>query len=290
MLPEFDLLMPQTLPEALEMLAAGAPEIVPLAGGTNLIVDMRSGRYRPRALMDLGKLDELRSIQQENGHIVVGGGTTITELIASPLIAEHGAPLGDAAAVLGSPLIRNRATLAGNLVDGSPAADTAPPLLVLDAEVELASRSGTRRVPLDDFLVGVRQTLRQPDELLTAVRWPVPPPHSAAAFYKIGLRKADAIAVVSVAVMVARDRDKDGRCQQARIALGSVAPRVIRARAAEGVLQGGSLTDETIAQAARLSAEATSPIDDVRGSAAYRRHVTEVLVRRLLNGVVGGRE
>ena len=280
MLPEFELWMPQTLPEALEMLAKGAPEIAPLSGGTNLIPDIRGGRHRPSVLVNIAGLDELRSIRRENGHIVVGGGTTIAELMTNLLIAEHGAPLADAAAVLGNPLIRNRATLAGNLADGSPAADTVPSLLVLDAEVELTSHTSTRRVGLDDFMVSVRQTLRQPDELLTAIRWPVPPPRSAAAFYKIGLRKADAIAVASVAVMV--KYGDDGRCEQARIALGSVAPRVIRARAAEDALRGQPLTDESIAQAARLSTEATRPIDDVRGSADYRRRVVEVLVRRLL--------
>lgn len=282
MLPEFDLLMPQTLSEALEMLAKGTPQAVPLAGGTNLIVDMRSGRHRPSVLINIAGLSELRSIRRENGHIVVGGGTTIAELMADPLIVEHGAPLKDAAAVLASPLIRNRATVAGNLVDASPAADTVPPLLVLDAEVELTSQTGTRRVRLEDFLVGVRQTLRKPDELLTTIRWPVPPSNSAAAFYKLGLRKADAIAVVSVAVMVEYD---DGRCGRARIALGSVAPRVIRAHAAEDALRGQPLTDKAIAEAAHLSAEATSPIDDIRGAADYRRRATEALVRRLLSNL-----
>lgn len=299
MLPEFNLLMPQTLPEALKMLAEGAPEAAPLAGGTNLIVDLRSGRCHPAVLVNVAGLSELRGIRREDGHIVVGGGMTIAELMANPLIIKHGAPLKQAAAVLASPLIRNRATIAGNLADASPAADTAPPLLVLDAEVELTSRSGTRCVPLQDFLVGVRQTLRRPEELLTAVRWPLPPPSppraggsgggneggSAAAFYKIGLRKADAIAVVSVAVMV--EYGDDGRCGQARIALGSVAPRPIRAHAAEDVLRGQPLTGEVIAEAAHLSAEATSPIDDVRGSANYRRRVAEALVRRLLGKAAG---
>ncbi len=288
MLPEFRLLMPQTLSEALDMLAAGAPKVVPLAGGTNLIVDLRGGRHRPSVLMNIAGLDELRGIRREDGHLVVGGGVTIAELLDNPLIAQYAPVLREAAAVFANPLIRNRATIGGNLVDGSPAANTAPPLLVLDAEVELASKAGTRRVPLDDFLVGVRQTLRQPEELLTAVRWPVPPPHSAAAFYKVGLRKSDAISVAGVAVMVACD--EDGRCEQARIALGAVAPRVIRARAAEEMLCRQPLTDETIAEAARLSAEATRCIDDIRGSAAYRKRVVEVLVRRLLDEGVGSME
>ncbi len=279
MLPEFDLLMPQTLLEALDMLA-DAPQAVPLSGGTNLIPDMRSGRHRPPVLVNVAALDELRGIRRENGHIVVGGGTTIAQLLRDPLVAAHGALLREAAAVLASPLVRNRATLAGNLVDGSPAADSAPPLLALDAEVELSSRAGTRWLPLDDFLLGVRRTARRPDELLTAVRWAVPAPGSRAAFYKIGLRKADAISVISVAVLL--EQDTDGRCSKARIALGSVAPRVIRAREAEDALTGHPLTEELIAQAARLAAGAARPIDDVRASAAYRKQVTESLVRRML--------
>ena len=283
MLPEFDLLTPQTLPEALEMLAEGAPDVTLLAGGTNLIVDMRGGRRRPRILMDVSKLDELRGIRQDDGHIVVSGGTTIAGLLDDPLIAQYAPVLREAAVVFANPLVRNRATVGGNLVDGSPAANMPPPLLVLDAEVELASKEGNRRMPLDDFLVGVRQTLCQPDELLTAVRWPVPPPRSAAAFYKIGLRKSDAIAVVSIAVMVACD--ESGHCEKVRIALGAVAPRVIRACAAEDALCGQTLTTEAIAEAAHLSAEATCCIDDIRGSAGYRKRVTEVLVRRLLTGI-----
>jgi carbon-monoxide dehydrogenase medium subunit len=181
--------------------------------------------------------------------------------------------------------VRNRATVGGNLADGSPAADLAPPLLALDAEVELASADGRRRVPLEEFLVGVRETLLRPQELLVAVRCPAPPPHSAGAFYKLGLRKADAISVVSVAVMV--EGNGDGHCLQARIALGAVAPRPMRAHAAEDLLRGRPLDSATIAEAARLASESASPIDDVRASASYRRLIIGVLVRRLLTEAAG---
>lgn len=280
MLPEFDLLRPKTLPEALEMLAeAGA---LPIAGGTNVIADLRAGKHEPRALVDLGRLAELRGIRRDDGHVVIGGGTTISDLLRDPLVSEHAAALHEAAAVFANPLIRNRATVGGNLADASPAADTAPPLLALDAEVELASAAGTRRVPLADFLVGVRRTLRRPDELLTAVRFPVATGagRRATAFHKLGLRKADAISVLSAAAAVALDGA--GRCTTARVALGAVAPRPIRVPAAEAVLIGAKLTPAVIGEAARLAAEAASPIDDIRGSAAYRRQVTEVVVRRLL--------
>jgi CO/xanthine dehydrogenase FAD-binding subunit len=283
MLPEFELLTPRTLEQALEMLAQRGPDVLPIAGGTNVVVALREGRPSGRVLMDVSRLSELKGVRRENGHVFMGGGTTITELLTEPLIAAYGAPLRAAAATLGSPLVRNRATVAGNLVDASPAADTAPPLLALNAEVELASHAGTRRVPLEAFMVGPNQTLCRPDELLTAVRWPVPPAHSAARFHKIGLRNALACSVVTAAVMV--DTDEDGRCKLARIALGAVAPRPMRAHRAEASLCGEPLTPAGIDAAAQMSAEESSPIDDVRGSASYRRRMVMVLVRRLLNEI-----
>jgi CO/xanthine dehydrogenase FAD-binding subunit len=265
------------------MLGESAPDAAPLAGGTNLIVDLRDRRRCPSVLVNVAGLTELCGVRREDGHLVMGGGVTIAQVLEDQLIAAYTPVLREAAAVFANPLIRSRATVGGNLVYGSPAANMTPPLIVLDAEVELASQSGTRRMPLEDFLVGVRQTQRRPEELLTAIRWPVPPARSAAAFYKLGLRKADAIAVVSVAVSVVYG--ESSTCEQVRIALGSVAPRVLRARRAEDVLRGHPLTEEIIAEAARLCAEATCCIDDVRGSAAYRQRVTEVLVRRLLSRV-----
>jgi len=289
MLPEFDLLRPQSLPEALALLAERAPDVLPLAGGTNLIVELRDGRGARPWLMDVSRLRELRGIRRENGHMAIGGGTTITELLHHPLIAEHGLALKQAAARLGNPLVRNRATVAGNLVNASPAADTAPPLIALGAEVELTSQAGarrvstTRRVPLDEFMLGVNKTARRPDELLTAIRWPAPPARSAAGFYKIGLRKADACSVINAAAMVTWD--EHGCCQQARIAIGAAAPRPVRAQEAEAALIGQPLNADVIAEAARLAAQATSPIDDIRGTAAYRRRMAEVIVRRLLTQI-----
>jgi CO/xanthine dehydrogenase FAD-binding subunit len=279
MLPEFALLHPKTLSEALTMLDDA--DTMPIAGGTNVIVDLRAGKHRPRALVDVARLPGLRGVQRQNGHLVIGGGTTISVLLHDPLIAQHAAALREAAAVFANPLIRNRATVAGNLADASPAADTAPPLLALDAEVELSGKTGARRVPLADFLVGVRKTVRRPDELLTAVRFPVPARGSVSHFHKLGLRKADAISVLSAAVAITRG--PDGRCTSARIALGALAPRPLRAAAAEELLIGETLTPSAVAEAARLAGEATRPIDDIRGSAAYRRKVTEIIVQRLLN-------
>jgi len=284
MLPEFDLLRPNTLPEALAMLAEHAPDVMPLAGGTNVIVELRDSHKSPKMLMDVGKLRELCGIRRDDGHIIIGGGTTIAELLTHPLIVDHGLPLQQAAARLGNPLVRNRATVAGNLVNASPAADTAPPLMALGAEVELTSQAGSRRVPLDEFIVGVNKTCIQPDELVTAIRWPGPPARSAAGFYKIGLRKADACSVINAAAMVIWD--ESGRCRQARIVIGAAAPKPVRAHEAEAALQGQPLTDDVIAEAAHLAAQATQPIDDIRGTAAYRQRIAEVIVRRLLTQIV----
>ena len=283
MLPEFDLLTPQALPEALDMLAEGAPDVTPLAGGTGLLVDMRNGICHPSVLMDLACLEDLRGIRQENGHLAMGSGLTIAELLDSPLVAQRAPLLRKAAAVFANPLVRNRATVGGNLAYASPAADMAPPLLVLGAEVELASNAGSRRVSLEDFLTGVRKTACCPEELLTSVRCPTQAPGSAGAFRKLALRKADAVTLVSVAVLVTRN--EKGHCREARIALGAVAPTPIRAHAAEDVLRGQALTPEAIAEAAQLAREATCCSTDVRSSAEYRRRVTGVLVRRLLTQV-----
>jgi carbon-monoxide dehydrogenase medium subunit len=282
---EIELLRPQTFPEALVLLAERAPNGKPLAGGTNIVVELRAGHHAGKSLVDLTHVQELRGIQQQNGHILIGGGTTITELLTHPLIAAHASPLRESAAVFANPLVRNRATVAGNLVDASPAADTAPPLLALGAEVELVSQGASRWVLLDDFIVGVRKTLRQPDELLRSIRWVTPSPNSAGAYAKVGLRKADAISVLSVALWV--EWDQAGRCTQARIALGALAPRPFRAKEAEKVLLGQLLEPGVIAEAARLAAEAARPISDIRGTAAYRKRVTEVTVRRLLSNITG---
>lgn len=283
MLPEFDLLRPRTLPEALAMLAEHAPDVMPIAGGTNLIVELRDGNREPRNLMDVSRLRELRGIRRENGDLVIGGGTTISDLLTHPLISEHGLPLRQAAARLGNPLVRNRATVAGNLANASPAADTAPPLLALGAEVELLSAQGSRRLPLFEFMVDVNRTLLRPDELLASLRWPVPPVRSAAGFYKIGLRKADACSVINAAAMVVWD--EGGLCLQARIAIGAAAPRPVRAREAEAALLGRPLDTDVIEEAASLAKRATQPIDDIRGTAAYRGRMAEVMVRRLLTQI-----
>jgi CO/xanthine dehydrogenase FAD-binding subunit len=264
MLPEFELLMPRTLPEALEMMDESS-KVMPLAGGTNLLVDLRGRLSRPQTLINIGGLDELRGVRVEDGYIVVGSAATIADLKRNALIAKHGQALRQAATVFANPLIRNRATIGGNLAYGSPAADAAPPLLVLGAEVELLSKDTKRTVPLEEFITGVRKTVRHPRELITAIRWPIPPEGSVGVFRKLGLRKADAISVLSIAVML---RHKD-----------------TGVLAAEELLGREPLTPGVITRAAQLASEATQAIGDIRASAAYRKRVVTALVQRLLTNL-----
>ncbi len=276
---DFELVMPGSLDGALEALAAPGAPPRPLAGGTNLLVEVRAGRERPAALLAVGGLEALRGIEAGTEQVRVGAGTTVSDLLRHPEPAAIGTALLAAAGVFAGQMVRNAATVGGNLCHGSPAADLVPPLLALDAEVELASRAGKRTVALDEFFLDYRETARRPDELLSAIRWPRPAAGAAQRFYKLARRKGDAITVTGVAVALEL---AEGRCRRVRIALGAVAPTVLRAREAEALLEGEEPSAARIEAAARAAAAAARPIDDVRASARYRRHAVGVLTRRLL--------
>lgn len=285
---DFDLVIPDDLDSALAILAEdGAPRngaggTLPLSGGTNMIVDMRARRVSPDRLVSLAKItkqDDLRGIAVSDGRVTMGGQTTMTDILHDPGLAEHAAGLVDQARVFAGQMVRNTATVAGNICCGSPAADSVPPLLALDAEVTLTCAEGARVVPLSDFFLGYKAMALRPDELLTRVAWPVPPANSANLFYKLARRQGDAITIVGLSVTMAVE---DGCCSHLRIALGAVAPFVKRAVAAEAMLVGESPTPELIDAAARQARDEAEPIDDVRASADYRRHGVHVLTRRLL--------
>ena len=276
----FELEMPGDLDGALNALAAAEhSKTVALAGGTNLIVDMRAKRERPDRVVGLGKVGELRGMEFGADRISIGGGTTVTDLLRSPEMAESAPSLVESARLFAGLMVRNTATVAGNIACGSPAADLVPPLLSLDADVTLASVAGTRSLPLDDYFLDYRRDVRRADELIVRVSWPRRPTPSVNTFYKLARRKGDAITVTGVALTLATS---DGVCTRARIALGAVAPIVFRARKAEAVLEGRSLTPALIDEAAAAAAAASSPIDDVRASADYRLHTVEALTRRLV--------
>jgi CO/xanthine dehydrogenase FAD-binding subunit len=255
-----DVLTPRSLEEALRM-KSERPDAVPIAGGTDLMVELNFDRRRPEVVLNLGEVAELRGWSRENGTLRLGAGLTYTEAMEEPLRSQLPA-LAEASRTVGSPQIRNRGTLGGNLGTASPAGDALPPLLVEDAEVELASVSGSRRLALDEFLVGPKQNALAPDELIVAVL--VRPSGAAQTFMKIGPRNAMVIAVCSLAVAVDREQG------ELRAAFGSAAPVPTLVRAPLGEADGF----------AALVASAASPIDDVRGTAAYRRHALRVLTTR----------
>ena len=280
MYTEFELEIPTRLDEVLLALASAGSATALLAGGTNLIVDLRAKRECPERIVGLANLSELKGIEISAGHITIGGGTTVSELLRSPEMASWAPSLIEAANVFAGQMVRNTATVAGNIACGSPAADLVPPLLSLDARVHLRSQSGERIVPLDQYFLGYKRDLRRADELISAIVWPALPANSINRFYKLARRKGDAITVVGVAITLTV---AEQRCTRARIALGAVAPTVFRAKQAEAMLTGETLSADLIDAAARQAVAESSPIDDVRASGEYRRHTTYMLVRRLVS-------
>ena len=274
-LPTFDLLKPSSLDEALEMLSA-APGAMPIAGGTNLIPDLRKGTYSPETVVDISELPQLCCIRRQEGSLLIGGAVRIAELLEDPMVAEEAPILVEMARSFANVLIRNRATVGGNLANAAPCCDSAPAFLVLDAEVELASPVGTRRLPLSEFLVDAFETKRQPNEILRCVRVPIPSDRSLSAFEKMGLRKISCMAKVDVAVSITLGGD--GTCARARIALGAASPVALRSRRAEEALVGRPLRPEAIENAADQAASAVAP----RSGSEYKRQVVRGLTRRLL--------
>jgi carbon-monoxide dehydrogenase medium subunit len=241
-----DYLAPQTLAEALDALGKHPHGVQLIAGGTDLVPQMRSKMVQPELLVDL-RLLGLEGIEMTGDGIRIGARATHTDILESDLLAEHCPALVESAADIAGPPIRNRGTVGGNLVNASPAADLAPPLLVYDAQAVLASSRGERSVPLEEFFTGPGGTVLSDDEILTEVYIPPVAPNSSSKFIKLGKRKAMAVAVVSVAARLTLD--DSGSISQARVALGSVAPIPMRALKAEAVLEGHPPSAELFAEA-----------------------------------------
>ena len=273
-----ELLRPDDWSEALELKAAN-PTALPIWGGTDVMVDLNFGRARPEAILDLTRVLALAEWEERDGALRLGAGVSYTTAIAD--LGDRLPGLAAASRTVGSPQIRNRGTIGGNLGSSSPAGDALPPLYASEAAVELASTRGTRRVPVADFITGPKRNVLEPDELIAAVH--VAPAKGAQQFSKIGTRNAMVIAVCSFALELDPERRRVGTC------IGSAAPTPVRAADAETFVageldwDGASALDEHVANRfGELAAQAASPIDDVRGSAAYRRHALSVLARRTL--------
>ena len=269
-----------SLDEALALLAQQGERARIVAGGTDMLIELERGQ-RPdvEALVDITRVPGLDSIGQENGRIRLGPLVTHNHVLGSDMLRELALPLVQASQEVGAPQIRNRATIAGNLITASPANDTITPLMALGARVRLRSHAGERQVALADFYTGLRRTVMRPDELMTEIEFPAMRAGQRGIFLKLGLRRAQAIAVINLAIVLELEGH---RVKRASIMLGSVAPTILRAENAEQALVGQTLDAATIEGVADLTAAAPSPIDDVRGSAVYRRRTLKTLTRRAL--------
>jgi len=270
---------PQQLKHVLQLLEKGVPKAKLIAGGTNIIPDLRSKAIKPAAFIDLSRLKSLCYIKEDKKNIHLGALTTISDLVSSRIIKKYAPILSEAGELLGNPLVRNRATIGGNLADASPAADTAAPLLVLEAEI-LTSR---RKIPIHQFFIGPNKTVLKKGEIIKEIIFSKPNSRSRMGYLKLGLRNAMAISVVSIAVLVEMD---EAVCKKVRIGLGAVAPTPLRAFNTERLLIGKEMNSELIEACGSEIKKEVRPISDIRASAEYRREMASVLLRRLLRQMV----
>lgn len=276
----FDYFSPGELEEATRILADYGPEGRALAGGTDLLIRLKRRQWQVRGVVSLKRIATLRHLSL-NGELRLGARVTLNDLIRSPLILEHFPVLAETAGTMAGVQVRSLATVGGNICNASPAADMAPPLIALDARVVIVGRDGERVVPLDEFFIGPGKSVLTPGELVRELA--VPHDDSTrVAYTKLEHREAMDIAIAGVGVSIKTEAQY---CRDVRIVLGAVAPTPLRARQAEDFLRGSELTEENIREAARIAAREAKPIDDVRGSAWYRREMVEVLTRRILMGL-----
>jgi carbon-monoxide dehydrogenase medium subunit len=269
---------PETLEEACDILDACQDGVL-LAGGTDLLVDLKQGTRRHHEVVSLTSIDDLKTIYMEDDALIIGAGATVKQLVRSPLLREHCPAIGEAAGTIGTEQIRNTATVGGNLCTAASCADTAPTLIAYGAEVELVNSRGRRRLSLRDFFTDHRTTALEKAEILSRIFVNIPPPRTGAAYKKHGLRGAANISVASVA---ARVQIEDDRCTDACFVMGAVAPIPKISNKAIAIVKGKSVSELATFSSAvgRAVAEDAEPIDDIRGSAAYRREVTATMAAR----------
>jgi carbon-monoxide dehydrogenase medium subunit len=278
----FDYQKPTSLREFEEALARHAGEAHILAGGTDLLVLVKKKLLSPRLLIDIGDLSELQGISSDPDQgLTIGAGTKVAEIERDPLVKEHAPALAYAASQLGSTQVRHMATMAGNVCHGSPAAETPPVLLAHSAELVLARQGGERCVPVAEFWLAYRKTVLEPGEYLKAFRLPPLPTSSAVVYRHRGLRRAMETDMVNVACFLELEEDEP-TARAVRIALGAVGPIPHRAVAAERALAGKPVSPTFADEAGRLAAVEARPIDDLRATAAYRKRMVHVLVKRAL--------
>ncbi len=284
-LPDYELRAPATLKDALVLLAESPGSWRPFAGGTDLMVLLEAGKLHEGRYLGLWKLAELRGIDDGDGAVVMGALTTYTDVLRHATLRRDFPLLCRAAEETGGVATQNRGTIGGNIANGSPAADTPPALLVYDAELEIVSGRGSRRVPYDQFHHGYKKMDLAPDELIARIILPKRGSRGQQYYRKVGTRRAQAISKICLAGAIDCD-SRSGLVRDLRIALGSVAPMPIRARQAEAALRGAALTSAAIENAQRALANDISPIDDLRSTARYRLRVAQSLLEEMTSEVI----
>ena len=275
----FELALPRSVEEALRVLSERGSDAKLLAGGTDLLPQMKNGVLKPAFVIDLSGVASVRTLKSDARGLRIGAGVAARTLERDATARATYTSLAESGALVGSVQVRNLATLGGNLCNAAPSADMAPPLLALDAEAVIVGPKGERRVPFTDFFTDVHRTVLAADEILLEIMVPAPGPRSGGNYLRHTPRRELDIAVVGVASQITLS---NGVCSKARIALAAVAPVPLRARAAEQALEGKPVTAEAIERAADLAVGVAKPISDQRGSADYRRHLVGVLTRRTL--------
>lgn len=288
-------IQPRTIDETLDLLAQHAPNARLVNGGTDLLIEIERKIRAPQVVIDVSRIPGLDAIRFEDGTFHLGAGVTHNQVVGDDRLRERAYPLVRACWQIGAPQIRNRGTIAGNLITASPANDTITPLWAMGAEVTLRSQArGERTIDFGEFFHGVRKTALEPDEMLTEISFPALKPNERGTFLKLGLRRAQAISVVNVAVVMGFEKSEiinpKSKIESAWITMGSVAPTIVAAEDAQHFLVGKTLTDETIERAAELASKASRPIDDIRGTANYRREMVRVLTQRALRHLRDGSE
>ncbi|MDM8550333.1 xanthine dehydrogenase family protein subunit M [Desulfobacterales bacterium HSG2] len=281
LLPKFDFYEPTTIEEACQIMAEFRTKAKLIAGGTDLMVNMKHRLISPEHLISISRLDELKKLDSSNGVVKIGACFTVADLADSEVIGKKLSALRAGARALGSPLIRNLATIGGNLGSARPAADLPPSLMAYNAKVVLKKSSGERTVSLNNFFRGPGLTEIQPDEILTEIQVETPPPYTGAGYINLGVRMAQDCNLVNAASLIASD-GPGGVIKSARIVMGCVGPTHLRASSAEKLLIGEKPSEELFAKAGEAAMKDCSPIDDFRGSAEYKKAMVGVLTKRTL--------
>ncbi|MFH1125353.1 MAG: xanthine dehydrogenase family protein subunit M [Pseudomonadota bacterium] len=286
-LSRFEYLAPKTVKDCIDLLKRHGQKARVIAGGTDLVPRMKWGEVKPEVVIGLGQIPDLDEIEMiMSSGLKIGALTRVADLVQSGIVNEYYPILVRAASVLGSTEIRNRGTVGGNLCNAAPSADMAPALLVLDAKAVIASGKGERKIPLEEFFAGPGKTVLSDGEILVRLEAPPPRAQTGGEYIKLGIRKAMDIAVVGVAALITTDGTKSV-CQEARIALGAVAPVPMRARDAETVLRGKALNEQVIDLASEAASREASPVTDIRASEGYRREMVRTLTRRAILQALG---